>query len=366
MKKIPFLFLPLLLLSCQKKEVKEEIRPVLTEKVALYEGRPPLIFSGFSKSQKFINVSFRVGGLVAQLPINVGDRLRKGEMIARLDEDDFLLHLQKADATLEKAAAQLRKTSAQYKRIKTLYESESASRDELDTARASYESARAAVEQSTSEFDLAEKELSYTFLRAENNGCEVAEKHVEVNENVEPGQPIATLTCGTTLEVEIAVPESAIAQVQQGDAVNVVFNTLPEDTFQGVVSEVGVSSSEGATFPVTIALVKQDDRLRSGMAVKAFIPQPRIEEKDVITVPLEAVGEDQKGNFVYLFQEESGGVGVAKKAYVNVGELLPQGVVITSGLKPNQEIIIAGLRYLADGRKVKRLKDKRMFEKKRT
>ncbi|WP_420422029.1 efflux RND transporter periplasmic adaptor subunit [Simkania sp.] len=354
------------LIGCEKKEIQEEVRPVLTEKVELFEGNPPLIFSGFAKSQKFINVSFRVGGLIEKLPINVGDRLKQGEMIASLDEDDFLLRLQKAGATLDKATAQLRQSSAHYKRIKTLYESESASRDELDTARASYESARAAVEQSESEYDLSQKELSYTFLRAENNGCEVAEKHVEVNENIEPGQQIATLTCGTTLEVEIAIPESSIADIQQGDPVDVYFNTLPDEPFKGFVSEVGVSATEGATFPVTIALENQDPRLRSGMAVKAFIPRPYLGEKDIIIAPLEAVGEDQKGHFVYIFQDEGKGVGVAKKIYVKIGELLPQGIVIKSGLKPDQELIIAGLRYLADGRRVKRLKDTRMFEKKRT
>lgn len=368
MKKLVISFLSLALLtSCQeKKDIQEEIRPVLTEQVEVYSGRPPMIFSGFSKSQKFINVSFRVGGLIEKFPIRVGDRLRKGDLIAKLDESDFRLHVQKSEATLEETLAQLRRASAQYKRIKTLYESESASRDELDTARASFESARAAVEQASSEFDLSKKELSYTVLTAESDNCEVAEKDVEINENVAPGQTITMLTCGTTLEVEIAVPESEIARIGQGDLVDVFFNTLPNEIFKGTVQEVGVSSSEGSTFPVTITLLRQDERLRSGMAVKAVIPQQEIHGTHFIIAPLEAVGEDVNGNFVYIFKEESGGIGIAHKVYVKIGELLPQGIEITSGLNPNEELIIAGLRYLSDGRKVKRLKDKRMFEKKRT
>ena len=357
----------LFLVGCaKKKDAPDAIRPVLTETLETYRDQPPLIFSGFSKSQKFINVSFRVGGLIEELPIKVGDRLYQGDLIARLDEEDFLLRVQKADAALEEALAEMRKSSAQYKRIKTLYESESASRDELDKARAAYESAKANVEQSDSELDLAKKDLSYTVLRADQNSCEVSEKYVEINENVEAGEPVATLTCGDTLEVEVAVPESEIAAIMQGDIVDVRFNTLPDEVFQGVVLEVGVSSSEGATFPVTVSLFDQDDRLRSGMAVKVFFPRPKIDEQGLLIVPIEAVDQDERGHFVYLFEEEKKEVGIARKTYVEIGDLLPQGIVIRAGLKPKQEIIIAGLRYLVDGKKVRRLKDKTMFEKKRT
>lgn len=366
-KTLLILFAFVSLTGCTKKpEIEEEVRPVLTEKVEYYTGRPSLIFSGFSKSEKFISVSFRVGGLIAELPIKVGDRLKRGDLIAKLDETDFFLHVQRAEAALEEAHALLRKSSAQYKRIKTLYESESASRDELDTARAAFESAKAGVEQAESELDLSRKELSYTVLRAEQDHCEVAEKEAEINENVEPGETIATLTCGNILEVEIAVPESDIARIQQGEVVEVYFNTLPGEMFQGIIREVGVAASEGATFPVTIGLFDQDDRLRSGMAVKAIIPQPQLRDQNMIVVPLEAVAEDQKGNYVYVFEEEGDDIGIAHKVYVKIGELVPQGIVITSGLKPDQEIIIAGLRFLTDGKKVKRLKDKRLFEKKRT
>jgi len=344
---------------------EDEIRPVLTENVEYFSKRPPLIFSGFSKSQTFINTSFRVGGLIAKLPIKVGDRLNKGDLIAQLDIDDFILHVQKAEASLEEAIAELRKSSAHYKRIKTLYESESASRDELDTARAAFESAQANVDLAQSEVDLAIKDLGYTTLVADQTGCEVAEKKAEINENIKPGETIAMLTCGTTLEVEIAVPESEIANIMQGERVEIYFNTLPKVPFEGFIREVGVSASSGATFPVTILLTKQDSRLRSGMAVKAFVPRPKLLQQEIV-VPLEAVGEDQKGTYVYIFEEEGKGIGSAHKVYVKLGDLLPQGVVISSGLEADQELIIAGIRYLADGRKVKRLEDKRLFTKKRS
>ncbi len=356
-----WLCLLLVAVSCTKRTFQEEeIRPVLTETVEYYEGNPPLIFSGFSKAKQFINTSFRVGGMINFLPIKVGDRLQPGSVIAQLDQTDFYLRLQRAEATLEESQAEFRRASAQYKRIKTLYESESASRDELDTARAAFESAKALVEQSTSELDLARKEMSYTTLYAEQNQCEVSTKEVEVNENVEAGQTIATLTCGCILEVEVAVPESEIAKIEKGKEVTIYFNTLPGIAFAGRVEEVGVAAVAGATFPVTITLLEPDDRLRSGMAVKALIPRPA-EEGQMIVVPLEAVGEDKEGNFVYIFDN-----GIAKKRKVEIGDLLPDGVVITSGLQPKEELIIAGLRYLYDGKKVKKLENTEAFKKKRT
>lgn len=348
--------------SCEKiPKQTQPIRPVITETVEYTTSGPPLIFSGFSKSEKMINISFRVKGLIEKLPIRVGEKLEEGQLIAKLDDRDYVLELQRSKAALEEALADARKSSAQYKRIKVLYESESASRDELDTARAAHEAAKAAVEKAQSMVHLAEQQLSYTTIRAEGSSCEVSSKEAEINENVEAGQTVATLSCGSKLEVEIAVPENLISLIQEGEIADVTFNVMPEIKFRGTVSEVGVQSSGGTTFPVTVVLEDSHAQLRSGMAVKAMI-FTKEKHEPAILVPIIAVGKEEGKNFVYIFEGENG-VGVAKKRFVKIGQIRPGNFTIESGLKPGEKVIVAGLRFLQDGRKVKLLNAKPSFMK---
>jgi RND family efflux transporter MFP subunit len=348
---LPFLLLVALVTSCKKKDSEQSvIRPVLTQTAEVREKKPYLFFSGFSKSEKKIQVSFRVGGQVAELPIKVGERLHVDQLIARLDDQDYALQVQQVAAVEEQAQAKLKDAYSHYQRLKILYESESMSKQELEHARAVYDAAKAAAFQVASQLDLAKKEQSYTVLKGEGNLFEVAAKHVEVRENVQPGQPIATLISVQALQVEIAVPESEIGLVKRGTPVDLFFTIYPNEAFQGTVDEVGVSSPGNTTFPVTITLSKQDERLRPGMAVKARMEKPASPASNMIWVSLEALGHDDSGHFVYLYED-----GLAKKTPVKLGELSSEGIEVTAGLVPGQKVIVAGLRFLSDQQQVKLL-----------
>lgn len=348
---LPLLFLVALTTSCKKKHSDQSlIRPVLTQTVEAREKKPHLFFSGFAKSEKKIQVSFRVGGQVAEFPIKVGERLHADQLIARLDDHDYALRVQQVAAAQEEAEAKLQDAYSHYQRLKILYESESMSRQELEHARAVYDATKAAASQVASELDLARKEQGYTVLKGEGELLEVAAKHVEARENVLPGQPIATLISAQGLQVEIAVPESEIGLVKRGTPVDLFFTIYPNETFHGTVDEVGVSSPGNTTFPVTVTLNQQDERLRAGMAVKARMEKPHFPTSNMIWVSLEAIGHDDSGHFVYLFDE-----GVAHKTPVTLGELSSEGIEITSGLVPGQKVIVAGLRYLSDQQQVKLL-----------
>lgn len=350
--------------ACSKRKAEpEHIRPVQTEVVLLTSKKAPLFFSGFSKSEKMINASFRVPGLIVEYPIKVGDRLEKGQLIARLDPQDYELKLKQAQAALEAAVSEDRKTTAQYKRIKMLYESESASRDEFDQARAAHEAARAEIARKRAQVNLATQDLGYTTLVSEQDNCEVSTTDAEVNENVEAGKRVATLSCGKKLEVEVAVPESEIYNIKVGDAVSVLFNITPDIYYEAEVTEVGVTAAKATAYPVTVVLKERAPQLRSGMAAKVIFYKGEAKEAKM-TVPLAAVGEDREGNFVFVFEKGEGALGIARKRKVVIGEFYPDRMVIKAGLKPGEVVITAGLRYLREGRRVKLLKYQTVPEKK--
>lgn len=335
---------------------KEPLRPVRLHTVSGVHPPTTRVFSGVAKAGTTTKVSFRVGGLIKELPVKVGDRLSQGQLIAALRDQDLRLELEQATSTLEQAEAEARNAKAQYRRVKALYENDSASRHELDAARAGHEAADASVAKAQSGVQLAQKRLGYATLLAPSADCTVQSLEAEVNENVSIGQPVATLTCGKALKVEVAIPETYIARITGDMVVSIRFNAIPERVYEGSVTEIGVVASGGTTYPVTVDLKRIYPELRSGMASKVSIEVPDPDEGSLL-IPSEAVGEDRSGHFVYVFEPGTGDQGIAKRRTVTVGVMKTGGMVVLEGLAEGEEVITAGVRYLKDGKQVKRFKE---------
>ena len=348
-----FLALMILLTGCgEAPPQKEPLRPVKTMKILPPGSERPLYLSGTSKANIQMNLSFRVSGTIEELPLVVGQRLKKGGLLARLEEQDFELAVSEAEASQQKVEAEARNALASYKRIKALWETGSASRNELDAARAAHESAKASVAKATSSYELARQQLEYSTLYAAFDECEVYEVFSEVGENVSVGQHVASLSCGRFLEVEVGVPESVIDAIKVGDDVLVEFNAAAREVYSGSVSEVGGVALAGATFPVTIKLDGSNPKLRSGMAAKVLF-KLKGTGGEFPTLPFEAVGEDEQGNYVYILERNESGEAFARRRPVVVGQVSAGGITVEEGVNPGEILITAGLRYLTDGRQVK-------------
>ncbi len=353
MRGVALSLLALLAASCGEREEPEEaLRPVMTHIVTSPRSERTVVLSGVSKPDLEVDLSFRVAGKIERLPIKVGDVLRPGQLMASLEQEDFVLGVRQSEGTLERARAELRNADASYKRIRLLWETESASRNELDEARAAFEAAEAAVEEATAAMELSRQQLSYSTLYAGRHvECNVVDVIAEQGENVAVGEKIAELSCGSRLKVDIGVPESVITQVSPGDEVSVSFNSV-EGVFVAVVEEVGSAALEATTFPVTAVIEGEHSELRPGMAVKVAFYLRHAYEGQII-IPFEGVGEDQEGHFVYLLERDGEGTGVARRRKVRVGGIFNEGIAIIEGLAPGETIIVAGVRYLHDGRRVR-------------
>ena len=334
-------------------EVEEVIRPVrylVAEPASASRAR---IYSGTSKSALESRLSFKVSGTVEALPIYIGDQLKKGQLIAQLDASLLELQAQQSEANLIQAQASLRNAEAGYQRVRGLYAGNNASRDDLDTARAAAESAEAQVKAAEKQLELAQLNVSYSRLYAKTD-CTVASIDVEVNENVSPGNPIATVTCGSALEVELAVPESLIGELSNGIPATVRFDAVRDQTFSGTVSEVGVAVGSGATFPVTVAIDGAHPDLRSGLAAEVRFDLATGEQGELYLVPLSAVVEDGGEKFVYLAMPEGDGdLATIERRSVQIGELTDLGLEVLEGLSPGDRVVTAGTSVIREGLKVK-------------
>ena len=300
-------------------------------------------------------MSFRVPGRIDVLNVSVGNRVPTGQLIARLEQTDFEIAVRQDEANLAQARAVMTNSEANLERVRGLYENDNASQNELDSATAQFQSTRAQVEAATQTLESARRKLGYSSLRAPVDGA-IAAVDVEVNENVTQGQTVVMMTSGARPEVEVAIPEVLISDVQDGAPVRVSFAALPGRVFDAVVTEVGVASTGTATtFPVTVRITAESPEIRSGMAADVTFRFESRDKRDRIYLPSHAVGEDEVGRFVFLL-EPSGenDVGIVQRTPVTVGALTRDGrLEILSGVAEGRNVVTAGVRRLVDGQRVK-------------
>ena len=309
-------------------------------------------FSGTSRSSQRSQLSFKVGGTIESLPVEVGERLRRGQTIATLADDELELQAERAEADLALARANQRNAEASYERTQDLYTDNNASKSDLDAARASAESARAQVGAAEKQLELARLNIGYTRLAAATD-CSVATVEVEVNENVSPGTPVATVDCGDLLEVELAIPEGLIHELATGMEARVRFPAFRDRVVPGTLTEVGIAARGGTTFPVIVGLDGDTSNLRSGLAAEVTLRFAVPGDGDTFLLPLQAVVEGSEGAFVFLAEPtEKGGEAVVRQRPVTLGELTERGIEVRSGLTPGDRVITAGTSVVRDGLRV--------------
>ena len=349
----PGLLALVLLAGCDPAPIAEEelLRPVRYLTVSnSAEGRNRT-FSGTLKSTRESRLSFKVAGTVTEVPVQIGQRLAAGDLIASLDSDSFALQVEQAQASLVEAQAGERNAQANYERTKGLYANDNASLNELDAARAGAEAAAAQVRATAKALEIARLNVSYTRLTASED-CSMASVDVEVNENVSAGQQIGMVSCGTSFEVELGVPESLIAFVDRTTPATISFGAIDGMRFTGEVTEISTAGS-AAVFPVVVRVNEDHRALRSGLAADVTFQFGTSALEDTYVLPLSAIINDPDGVYVYIAAAaEVEGEAIVTRRPVNLGEMTGDGIEVVDGLTPGDNVIIAGVSVIRPGQRV--------------
>jgi len=348
------IFMGLILVSCgDKQEITEIIRPVRTEQVFSTGGERVRTFSGIVQSGKESKLSFKVAGTVQKMNLDIGSKVRNGQLLIKLDPTDYEIRVKEAENKRDLARAAEVQAESNYERVRALYENRSASKSALDAARASYESAHEQDNIAKKRRKLAENQLEYTFLKAPAIGA-ISDIMVEENENVQAGQPVLILTSGSDFEVKIAMPEVLIAKVREGDDVIVTLDATKNKKFKAKISEVGVTSvAYTTTYPVMVRFIETDPDIRSGMAAEVMLTFKALSDRECYMVPPGAVSEDRSGRFVFVVEPADTGFGIVHKKTVVIGELTPDGLEVLEGLQDGDHLVTAGVSRIQDSLKVR-------------
>jgi multidrug efflux system membrane fusion protein len=193
----------LLATGCEKKEEavpKEVVRPVKVMTVAGSSSNIPLIFPGKTRANQRVDLSFKVPGPIVELPVEEGQKMKKGQLIARILPRDFKINLDAAKAKAVNA-------ERQYERYKELYVRKQVSKADFDRYKAFRDVAAAQLED-------ARNALKDTYLKAPFDGI-VAKRHVQNFEEVQAKQPIVFFQDNSKIEILVDVPENLIATIKQ-------------------------------------------------------------------------------------------------------------------------------------------------------
>lgn len=350
-----FLIAALTVSACGEPDeaAEERLRPVRYTTVSDASVFRDRSFSGISKSSRESRLSFKVSGTIVNVPVQIGQRLNAGDLIAEIDPASYVLQAQQAKASLVEAQANERRAAANYERTKGLYANDNASLNDLEAARAEAESASAVVGSAGKALEIARLNVSYTKLTADTD-CSIASLDIEVNENVSSGQQVAAVSCGDAFEVTLDLPESLIGNVNANTPVRVRFGSIPGESFGGMISEIAVASSaSSAAFPIVVKIDGSHPSLRSGLAADVTFQFDSAADQDRVVLPVTAVINDPDGTFVFVADTTNiDNEAIVRRRAVRLGELSQFGIEIVSGLHVGDRVVTAGISVIRDGQRV--------------
>ncbi len=341
--------------SCgdKKKETSIAVRPVKYQVVSYKNANQSRTFSGTAQTEKIVNLSFRSTGIVTELNIRLGQRVRKGQLLAKLDNVQARLAYEQAVTQVNSSKSQMNTAKLNLDCVRSLYEKGSASLSDFENAKNGFKTAQQGYQSAKRGLDIQAQQIKFGYIYAPANGI-ISSVSTEVDENVAVGKVIATLNAGKTMEIELGLPESVINKVSEKMPVDIQFSALKDQVFKGMVREVAPSASNNtATYPVKISILTPSNLIKSGMATDVtFHFKTDKTSAQKIIVPTNVVGEDSNGNFVFVLKGQGDTVTVQKQK-VTIGKLTTDGFEIKEGLKVGDKIATAGLQSLLNGQKVR-------------
>lgn len=353
MRRVLFFFLlPLLMVSCKGEPgpAADPVRPVKTIVATAHSIGKQWTFSGTAEDALEADLSFRVGGKIIEFPGDqIGRRFSKGAVIARLDPADYELQVRQAKANLEQIRANYQRSSADVARIRELYSRRVISKSELDQAEAEYESYSAQLLASEKQLDIARKHLNYTTLHAPFDGW-ISNVTVNIHQNVNSGQPVVSFNAGRQMKMYISVPDTLIAEIEEGEIVEVRFDALPGDIMMGKVMEVGVGTNQGSTYPVKVYLDNNEKRIRSGMSGHVTFVGKSSGKEHVFVPPVAVASTADGTRSVWVVDRSDSTV---HRHEVQLGPVTEFGVRIDEGLSAGDIVVVRGVHHLSEGLKVR-------------
>ncbi|WP_255581772.1 efflux RND transporter periplasmic adaptor subunit [Cupriavidus sp. AU9028] len=341
----------MLLAGCGREpEQVDVVRPVRLMQLQAAAGAAAYEYSGEIRPRIESRLGFRVGGKIAARLVDAGAPVRRGQPLARLDPADLALAETGARAQYEAARTDRDLAAADLRRYTDLYHKGFISAAEHNRRESNLEAAAARLRQAEAALREQRNQTQYAVLQADADGV-VTAIEAEVGQVVSAGQPVVRVAQTAEKEVAIGLPEDQVDWLRSVRDVTVRTWASPERVMAGRVREIAAAADPVTrTYAARISLPEAPAELKFGMTAAVTFQRPG--QQQGVRVPLTALLQQGGRNLVWVYEGASGTV---QPVEVKLGEPLGNDMAVTSGLRPGQTIVTAGVHLLKPGQKVRPL-----------
>lgn len=302
--------------------------PVVTRQVYIAQHQATEEVVGTVRAKLRAQLEPKVSGRVARMPVRVGQRVKAGQLLARIHAGEISAKLAQAEAVLQQTKADLARYSA-------LVEQQAATRQEFDAVQMRYRVAQANVQG-------ARTMLGYFTVTAPFAGV-ITSKPADVGDLAAPGKPLLELEDPSSLRLEVNVPAALIDTIDEGDKLPVQLDSS-EEPVTGTVTEVAPSADPNSRTSLVKIDLPQGTEMRIGQFGRARIPTAQTK---ILRVPAAAVLT--RGQMEIVFVVEAGR---AQLRLVKTGKRFGRQVELVSGIEEGEQVVVQGAARLRDGQRV--------------
>jgi len=337
--------------GCSKKE-KPRVIKLVNVRVAAVQSKtvkPNISTVGTLKPLHEIVISPEVDGIVTSLFIEDGKYVKKGDVLAVINETDYALDLQRAQATVKQAEATLANTKMEYGRKQILLKEELVTKQQFDDVSTRMVIAENDLGKAKATLELAKQRHIKTRILSPATGA-VKDKRITSGAFARASVPICSIIVINPLKLNFTVGEKDVSRIKSGQEVSFYVDAYPSREFKAKVSSI-YSSLDDRTRALTVeALAPNGDNvLKAG-----FFAQVKLytdAEKNALLIPSTAIVYDESKTRVFVLDGD-----IAKEKQISTGDTYGDMIEVKSGLSAGEKIVVVGQNNLAEGVKVNILK----------
>jgi RND family efflux transporter MFP subunit len=308
---------------------------------------------------KYIVIGTKILGQIVEEPIEEGQRVKKGDLLARIDDRDYQAQLKQAYADRDLAAANVVLKRARAERLRTLYQQGVESKDALDDAENQLSVAEADLKKSDGEIEFAKFNVSQTVITSPINGV-VLQKYRELGDTINYGgeiqagggaTDIAQLADLSDLRCEVDINESDIAKVKMGTPATVILDAYPDDPFPAQVVKIYPEADrQKGTVKVEVRVLQPDLKvIKPEMSAKVTFQSimTQTAAAPMVLVPKKAIVTEGSASSVWVVRGDT-----VHQVPVVVGREFQEGVEVKQGLSGGEMVIVVPPATIKDGQEV--------------
>ncbi|NIE96321.1 efflux RND transporter periplasmic adaptor subunit [Acinetobacter sp. C26M] len=333
-----------LLSACQKEVPKTEEIPYVMVTQPSSNHVDQKSYAGDVQARQQTALAFRVGGQITERYVDVGDRVKVGQVLAKLDVKDAQLQMNAAKAQLDSAQAAAKIAAEEYQRYQQLLPVNAVSRSQFDAVKNQYESAQASLQQARSNYEVSSNQTGYNRLVSNKNGV-ITQRQIEIGQVIAAGQAVYQLAIDGEREVVFGVPEQSVSTIKVGQPVWVTLWSQPDARFAAKVREVSPAADQSRTFTVKVSLLEGQSTIQLGQSARVFFVA---NENNVLSVPLSSVTANDQQAYVWVVNANQS----IRKVPVTLGSYGRDSVPVVSGLKATDWVVVGGVHLLRDQQKI--------------